>query len=346
MGSQPLRQATGVRPRTLDRLQVLLGGYEATQLIYVIVELGIPDLLAEGPRTAEELARETDTHADSLRRVLRAVASLGVLSAEEDGRFGLNSVGERLREDVPGSLRALALSYGRRWRWEAWAHLTDSVRTGRTAFEHAHGKDIYGFLAEDSGAASDFNEHMAVLAEERGRALADAYDFSGVRKLVDVGGGQGSLVEALLLAYPDLEAVVYDAPAAVRQAQRRLWAAGLADRVSFESGNFFAFVPVGADAYVLSNVLHDWDDDDATAILRSCRAAIGESGRLLVLQDIAPPDGERSPVNVFDISLLVLTGGRERTLDQYRELLSAADFRLERVAGTAVGTSLLVAAPR
>src|SRR5581483_3743131 len=135
--------------------------------------------------------------------------------------------------------------------------------------------------------------------------------FSGVRKLVDVGGGQGSLVEALLLAYPDLEAVVYDAPAAVRQAQRRLWDAG-----------------------------------DATAILRSCRAAIGESGRLLVLQDIAPPDGERSPVNVFDISLLVLTGGRERTLDQYRELLSAADFRLERVAGTAVGTSLLVAAPR
>jgi 2-polyprenyl-3-methyl-5-hydroxy-6-metoxy-1,4-benzoquinol methylase len=345
MGSEPLRRTTPSRARTFDRLQVLLGGYEITQLLYVLAELRIPDLLAAGPLTSEELALATTTEPDALRRVLRATASVGVLKEEDGGRFAITDLGGRLREDAPGSLRPLALSYGQPWRWLAWSHLLDAVRDGATAFEHAHGVPLYRFLAEDPGAAADFNSHMAALAEERGRALAGAYDFSRARRVVDVGGGRGALAETLLREYDSLSAVVVDSPAAVHEGQQRLRAAGLADRVTFTAGNFFDAVPAEGDVYVLSNVLHDWQDEEALAILRSCRAAMTRSARLLVLQDLAPPHGERSVVNVFDISLLVLTGGRERTLDAYRELLSTARFSLQQVVETVVGTSLLVAAP-
>jgi hypothetical protein len=324
---------------------VLLGGYEVTQLLYVLAELGIPDLLAGGALGVEELAAQTKAHPASLRRVLRAHASLGVLAEDEDERFALTALGERLRAHVPGSLQPLALAYGIRWRWDAWGHLIESVRTGETAFEHAHGVPLYRFLAEHHDAASDFNSHMAVLAEERGQAIAEAYDFSNTRRLVDVGGGQGALVESILSANEHVEAVVFDAPGAVVEAQRRLELAGLSQRVTFESGDFFVSVPGGGDLYTLSNVVHDWDDREAVAILRNCREAMTGRALLLIVQDLVPPGNERSRVNVFDISLLVLTGGHERTLDEYRKLLAAADLSLQRVVDTATGTSVLEAAP-
>lgn len=345
MGREPLHLTPQARPRTFDRLHVLLGGYEITQLLYVLAELRIPDLLAGGALTADELALETGVDRDALGRVLRATASVGVLAEEDGGRFAVTALGDRLREDAPGSLRPLALSYGQQWRWLAWGHLLDSVRDGTTAFDHAHGEPIYRYLAEHPGAAADFDNHMASLAERRGQALAAAYDFSEARRVVDVGGGRGALVETLLREYEGLTAVVVDSQAAVHEGQQRLHAAGLADRVTFTAGDFFVSVPAGGDLYVLSNVLHDWQDDDALAILRSCREAMSPSARLLVLQDLAPPHGERSPVNVFDISLLVLTGGRERTLEEYRELLSTAGFRLREVVDTVAETSLLVALP-
>ena len=344
---QRLRLAPrALRRPTFDRLRLLLGGYEITQLLYVIAELRIADLLAEGSLTANELALETGTHAASLRRVLRGVTGLGVLTENEHGRFALTSLSQRLREDVPGSLLPLALSYGRRWRWDAWGHLIDSVRTGETAFEHAHGLALYPFLAEHRDAAADFNGHMALLAEEHGRAVASVYDFSKTRLLVDVGGGEGALVESILQTYDDVQAIVFDSPVAVLQAQRRLSEAGLAGRATFEAGDFFTSIPAGGDTYTLTNVVHDWDDEHAVAILRACRRAMTNTARLLVIQNLASTDSERSPVNVFDISLLVLSGGRERTLDEYKELLAAGGLSLERVVAPSSGPSILEARPR
>jgi O-methyltransferase domain/Dimerisation domain len=338
--------ASHARQASFDRLRVLLGGYEVTQLLYVLAELRIPDRLADGRLSADELADATSTDPGSLRRVLRALARFGVLVEDESGRFALTSLGGRLREDVPGSLRPLAVSYGRPWRWEAWGRLVESVRTGETAVERAHGVDLYRFLAEHPDAEHDFNDHMNLLAEERGRSVASAYDFSGVRLLVDVGGGQGGFVGSILRAYEGLEAIVFDVPGAVREAEQRLPGAGLAGRVRFEAGDFFVSVPAGGDAYMLSNVVHDWDDEQAVAIVRSCREAMLESARLLIVQELVPIGPERAAVNVSDISLLVLSGGRERTLDEYRELLRAAGFSLEQVVETTVGTSVLEAVPR
>jgi O-methyltransferase domain len=185
---------------------------------------------------------------------------------------------------------------------------------------------------------------MALLAEERGRAVASSHDFSTTRLLVDVGGGQGAFVESILRVHNGVKAVVYDAPVAVRDAERRLAEAGLLERVRFEAGDFFTSVPDDGDTYTLNNVLHDWEDEQAISILHSCREAMGYRSRLLVVQDLAPTGPERSPVNVLDISLLVLTGGRERTLDEYRELLAAAGLTLERVIETSARASILEAA--
>ena len=345
MDGARVTRSTETRPRALDRLSTLLGGYEVTQLLYVLAELRIPDLLAElGPSSAAELAERTGTHPSMLERVLRALVSLRVLGQEEDGRFALNSVSERLREDVPGSLRAVAVCYGRSWRWEAWGHLLESVRTGTTAFEHAHGVGIYEFLRDHPDAALDYNAHMAALAAERSRAVLNAYDFSDTRVLVDVGGGHGVFAETIVDAYPGLTAIVYDSPTTVAQGQRRLQATRTDGRIAFQGGDFFASVPTGGDTYTICNVLDDWQDEDAVAILRSCRQAMEDSARLLVIQDPLPTD-ERSPVAIFDISMMVLTGGRERTLEEYEALLDAAGFSLRRVVATETETCVLESVP-
>lgn len=332
--------------RRFDRLTPMLGGYELTQMLYVFAELGIPDLLAGAPRTAEELAGEAGAHAPSLHRLLRALSSVRVVARDEAGRFVLTRTGARLRADVEGSLRPIALAYGQRWWWEAWGGLLAAVRTGETAFEHVHGRPLYDFLEDDPAASAAFGGLMTARSAADFEAVADAFDFSKAGSILDVGGGRGALLEAILARYPGLRATLFETPATIEQARRELARGKDPARVDLVGGDFFDAVPEGFAVYTLMNVLHNWDDDPAVRILRAIRAAIPAHGVLLVIQHvIGDDDAPSQAAKLLDVALLVSSGGRQRTEAEYGALLGRAGFVLDRVLPTASGISVIEARP-
>ena len=316
----------------LQELQQLLGGYRVSQALFVAAKLGIADLLADGPRGSDELARATGTHADALHRVLRFLAGVGLFREVAPGRFALTALGAGLRADVPGSVRPIALWLSSEATWQSWGQLLHSVRTGQTAFAHVHGMELFDYLAAHPDAAAVFNAAMTGNTAQSGTAITAAYDFSGIRRLVDVGGGHGLQLATVLRAYPALRGVLFDRPEVVAGAAAVLEEAGVADRCEIVGGDFFAAVPPGGDAYLLRHIIHDWDDARAAAILANCRRALEGPGRLLVVEPrIAPDHREALPVLHLDLQMLVNTGGRERTDEEYRALFAAAGFRLTAV---------------
>lgn len=326
-------------------LDALLFGYRLTQLVHVAAKLGVADHLAEGPRTAAELAAKVGADAGALHRVLRALASLGIFTQDAGGAFGLTEEGERLRSDVPGSMRLPAITYGEPWWWQAWGGLFETVRTGRTAFDAVHGVDLFGYLAADERAAGLFNGIMHVMTTEQAAAVAAGYDFSSTRRLLDIGGGHGALAAAILRKNPQATAVLFDRPPVVEGAGPRLRELGVADRCSLVGGDFFVSVPEGADTITLKDIIHDWDDERALAILRNVRRAMAPDARLLLVERLIPPGNAPSPGKLVDITMLVLTGGRERTEDEYRALLRDAGFTTERVVSVGGETSVIEARP-
>ena len=329
----------------VETMHGLIAGSQVSQAIHVVASLGLADLLADGPRDSDELAARTDTHAPSLYRLLRALAAIGVLHEDDDRRFSLTPRGELLRSDVPGSLRGWAVNIGRPYIREAWSALEHSIRTGENAFEHVHGTDVWSYRAERPEESAIFDSAMQSLTGGANRALIDAYDFGRFRTIVDVGGGNGTLLAALLAHYPDLRGVVFDQEHVVANAQTVLAKAGVADRCELVAGSFFEKVPSGGDAYTLKSIIHDWDDEQSTAILQVVRGAMGIDGTLLLIERILGPPNEDWRTKFTDLNMLVNPGGRERTLEEWETLLQQAGYSLVDITPTASGLAVIAATP-
>ncbi|MGE0816311.1 MAG: methyltransferase [Vicinamibacterales bacterium] len=326
--------------RPADEMARLLGGFRVTQLLYVAATFGLADALARGPKDVDTLAREVGAHPGALYRVLRALASHGVFLETDSGRFASTPLSDVLRADVPGSLRPMALSYGQPWWWIPFGRLVDAVRTGEAAFDRVHGEPFFAFLAHEPGAAAIFNANMAAMTEGEADAIVAAYPFDRADAVIDVGGGDGTLVSALLARWPHLRVSLLDRESALAGARAR----GLAGpRCTLIQGDFTRFVPGGHDHYLLKDVLHDWNDDQALAILRQCRTAMTGGARLLVVERLMPAGSAPPSVTHVDVTMLVLTGGQERTLEDYASLLDRAGLELLRCIDTRADQSILEA---
>jgi hypothetical protein len=329
-------------------LRSLITGYEASQVVHAATRLGVVDLLAAGPRTAENLAEALGVNAGALQRLLRAMAALGLLAHLDGSRFALTGTGARLRAGVPGSLRAVALLSGER-SYRAWGGLLHSVRTGETAFRHVFGTGTFEYMAAHPEVAGFYDEAMAASAAERASAVVAAYDFSGGGTVVDVGGGHGVLIAAILSANPGLRGILLERESVTGGARQRIEAAGLGSRCDVVAGDFFQSVPAGGGLYLLSHIVHNWDDERSRTILSSCRAAMSPGAKLLILEQVLPERFDPSPAAVrasmADLHMLAITGGQERTAEEYRRLLAAAGFAMTGVRGTAVAESLVEGVP-
>ncbi|HEV8390659.1 MAG TPA: methyltransferase [Dongiaceae bacterium] len=321
-------------------------GFRATQMIHVAAKLGLADRLAAGPRSAGDLAAAVGAEPQALHRLLRALAGIGIFAEDEAGDFMLTPQAELLRSDVQGSLRDMALLYGEDWLWQTYGAMMHSVRTGAPAFVKTHGQPLYGYLHEHPRAAAQFNAAMGSFSNHETAAILEAYDFATARNVVDIGGGHGALLAALLRAHPHLAGILFDLPSVVAGAMQVLGETGIAERARCVAGDFFDEAPGGADLYVMKSVLHNWEDGDAARILSTCRAAMKPGARLLVIERVVPVGNAPAEAKLFDINMMVVAGGRERTEIEYRLLFEEAGLALERAAATRSPLSLLVATVR
>ncbi len=306
--------------------------------IYVVAHLGIADILAVGPKPIEQIAEERGAHAPYLYRVMRALASVGIFVEQDDRVFALTPLAECLRT---GAMRSIALFLLSDWHDQAWERLADCVKTGEIPFEQAHGMPCFEWLEQHPEAARVFHEANAVKAAGSHSAIIEAYDFSEIGTLTDVGGGYGALLMRILEANPHMKGVVADRPPTLAAARRAIREGGLEDRCSVVECDFFKEVPPGSDAYLLSHILHDWDDERCRVILQNCRKAMGPDGRLLVVEMVVPPGNTFSIAKLLDIEVLVMGGGRERTADEFRGLLEGSGFHLKRILPTGESISVL-----
>jgi hypothetical protein len=326
----------------------LLRGALVTQLIHVAARLRIADLLQAGPKSADDLAATVGVDAQALHRILRALAGLGIFAETDAGRFALTPLADPLRSDAPASLRGSAVLYGEPWWWQACGDLLYSVRTGQPAFDHVHGQPLFAYLDATADAAATFNDHQTSMTRQDAAAVVDAYDFTGCSTVVDVGGGHGALAAAILKGSPQTTVVLFDRPAVVEGATRRLRAEGVAERCSCVGGDFFESVPAGADTYVLKDIIHDWDDERAASILRQCRRGMTNSAatpRLLLVEKVIPPGNAPFAGKMTDITMLLVAGGRERTAEEYHALLAEAGFAVRRIVPTRSPASVIEAVP-
>jgi hypothetical protein len=319
-----------------DQLAYLLSGYWQTQTIYVAAKLDIAELLKDGPRTAQELAQATGTNPRALYRLLRALASLGIF-AEDEGGFVLTPLAECLLDP---SMEALATVRGE-FQHRAWGELLYSVQSGKSAFEKLYGKPIFDYLCDHSETGKLFDLAMTGVHGRETEAMLEAYEFAGIGRLADIGGGNGSVITAILRRYPAIQGILFDLAGVVKRANANIEAAGLEGRCQVMAGNFFEAVPAGADAYLMRHIIHDWDDDKSLTILRNCRQAMGQGGKLLVVEGVVPPGNEPSVSKFFDLAMMVLPGGMERTEDEYRQLFEAAGFWPTRIVPTRTWVSVI-----
>ena len=327
-----------------EQLSRMLSGYWISQSLYVAAKLGLADLVKSGPRSVDDLAKATGTHAPSLYRLLRALASVGVFAEEHDRRFVSTPLAECLRSDQPGSQRALAIMMGEE-HFACYGRLIDSVKTGETAFDKIYGVGVFEFLSAHPEQGRTFDEAMVGVHGEETAAMLAAYDFAGIGTLADVGGGNGSLLIATLQKYPKLHGMLVDLPNVVARAKANFEAAGLQDRCRVVSGNFFQAVPGGADAYLMRHIIHDWDDQKASQILLQVHRALAGRGKLLLVEGVVKPGNEPSFTKLLDLTMLVIPGGKERSEEEYRVLLAGAGFRLARIVPTQSEISVIEAVP-
>jgi hypothetical protein len=313
--------------------------------LYTAASLGLADHLAAGPKSAAELAAVTGTHAPTLHRLMRTLAGLGILSEQQEQRFALTTLGEALKTGAPGCARSTLLAFGGQAFWRSWEGMLHSVQTGETGFEKMHGVPVFDYLAQHPEQAAHFSEAMVGFHGAEPPAVAAAYDFSGFRTVVDVGGATGNMLAAVLSRHAGPRGVLFDRPHVVRDALPLLKAHGVESRVAIEEGNFFEAVPAGGDAYVLSHVIHDWNEDQCLTILGHCREAIKPDGRLLIVETVLPTGDTPHQGKVQDMVMLVVPGGQERTEAEYVTLLEKARFRLNRVVPTDSVVSVVEAVP-
>ena len=320
-------------PPPIAMLQ-LISGFWISRGIYLTAKLSLADLVKDGAKTADDLAAATETHAPSLFRVLRALASVGIFTQDEQDRFGDTPLLQTLRSGVPGSLRSFAMTELGEEHYPAWGDFLHSVRTGGIAFDHAFGTDIWKFFAQHPDNAKIFNDAMSGLTTQANEALHAAYDFAGINTLVDIGGGHGSLVSAILRRNPDMRGILFDSPQVIEGARPVIQSSDVAGRCEPVGGNFFESVPAGADAHIMKWIIHDWNDDQAVAILENCHRALAEGGKLILVEAVVPAGNEPHFSKFIDLNMLVMTGGRERTAAEFRDLYQRAGFRLTRIVPT------------
>jgi hypothetical protein len=343
----------GSLQRTLQPPFAVLSGYIASsfltcRVVCVVAELGVADHLAHGPKHCDELAPLVGADPDALARVLRAAASVGLFEETEPRTFKTNALGQYLETEREGSMRAWARYVGAPWNQEIWSHFLESVRTGKDLYTVQHGQRFFEHFAEHPEQGAVFNAGMTGLSALSDVPIAAAFPFGKVNRVVDVAGGLGGQLAAILERHPKVEGVLFDQASVVNDAAAvwRRERSELVPRTTFEAGDFFGGVPAGADAYLLKSIIHDWDDAEAVRILRRCRDALSPTGRVLVAEMIIPAGNSAHFGKLLDVAMLALTGGRERTIQEYGKLFAGAGLELERVVATASPYSVLVAAKR
>lgn len=308
----------------------MLFGFALSRSISVAAQYGIADHLKDGPQSAEALAAATGLHARSLYRMLRALAGAGIFAEDNEKRFSLTPLGDLLRSDAPESLRSFAAFIANDVGFQTWANLPHSLQTGERAFDHTHGAFYFDWLVQHPEHGKIFNDAMTSMSLGSGQAVVAGYDFTGIGKLVDVGGGHGQLLAAILQKYPMMQGVLYDAPQVVSQAGPVLEAAGVADRCEVIGGDFFQSVPAGGDAYIMKHIVHDWSDDECVTFLSHCREGMNPGGKMLVAEMILPPANVPAASKLLDLEMLLFMTGCERTESEYQSLLERAGFTFTR----------------
>jgi hypothetical protein len=320
----------------------MASGYWTSQAIYVAAKLGVADLLNDGPQSCVTLATATGADAPSLFRLMRALASVGVFSHVHRDCFALSPLAECLRSDVPGTLRAMVMTIGE-IHYHACGNLLHSVQTGSPAFNNVFGTSLFDYLQQDACAADTFNQGMTNLSSMLAYAVLMAYDFTGISSILDIGGGEGKLLQTILEVNPEMEGAVFDLPTTIETTTQKLNNNTGVGRCSYIAGDFFESVPPGADAYLLCQVVHDWDDDRAVTILKNCRKAMGKNKRILLVEMVVPETNIDSFSKLLDLNMLVMTGGRERTKAEFRTLLAASGFMLTKIVPTMAPQSVIEA---
>lgn len=330
-------------PAHAEMLQLLTGGHIAGA-ISCLAQLGIPDLVEGGPKSAEELAKQIGAQPQALYRLMRATACVGVLREGLDGRFSETPMSAVLRSNGNPSLRAFAIMGGREWHGRGWSQLEYCVRTGKQALDQIYGEHIFKYFEEHPEEAQIFNDAMTDLSTIDGPAVAAAYSFDQINSIVDVGGGHGLLLATILKQNPNMKGILYDVPHVVEGAKDGPLKPVM-ERCTIASGDMFLSVPAGADAYIMKHIIHDWPDDLCIKILKACRKGVNAGGKLLVVDCVIQPGNDFSPGKFLDLQMLIFPGGCERTEKQFRELLSAAGWQLSRVIPTAAPESIVEGIP-
>jgi SAM-dependent methyltransferase len=329
---------------SFSQMYQLANGFKVTQAIYVAARLGIADLVGPAPQRTEDLASATKTDGPSLRRLLQFLASLGILAEDNAGNCGHTPLSETLRRDHPHSIRGLVIMCGSEFMWRPWGQLCEAIATGQPAFDRIYGASLFDYLGTHPADGEIFDAAMSATSPIVSGIVVAAYDFSGFQCIVDVGGGQGALLHGILLANPKLRGVLTDRPAVVAGV-KALRAEPIADRCDVVGGDFFESVPSGADGYILSFVVHDWNDGEAAKILRNCRRAIRPDGKLLLIERVLKPANQFDDGKLADLNMLVMLGGRERNEADFRALLHEAGFATTRIIPTAGPMSIIESQP-
>jgi O-methyltransferase domain/Dimerisation domain len=317
-------------------IMTLINGFQITQAIRVASVLGVADHLKGGARSSAELATLTQSNPDALYRLLRALAAVGVFREEQDKAFSLTPMGDCLRTDSATPAGGWVEHVANENLWQAWGHLLHSVRTGENAFKDVHGMDVWQYRAKHPEVGAIFDRAMTHVSRGGTEVVLSAYDFSGFSHIVDVGGGHGALLAAILNAYPQAHGTLFDQPQVVSGARGNLQQRKVADRCDIVGGSFFEAVPQGGDIYLMRYVIHDWEDDEAIRIMKTCRRAMREAAKLLLVERIVAPPNEQPATKFSDLNMLVAPRGRERTRDEFADLFANSGFELTRVvpAGT------------
>ena len=340
----PLLTAAG-SPTEPPPLFQLASGYWVSQAIYVAAKLGIADVLKDGAKSSSELALATGADGNSISRLMRALCGVGVFRMNGNGTFAIKDLGKPLQSGIPGSLRAMVITLGE-VHYAAWAHLLESIKTGAAAFPQAFGAKMFDYLGREREAGNTFNRAMTDYSALSSCAVLLSYDFSRIRSIVDVGGGCGKLLTSILHMYPSMRGTLFDMCSVIAVAQESLKSHPCWDRCKLVSGSFFEGLPCDFDAYLLSGVIHDWDDECAIRILENCRCSMGQGAKVLLVEFVVPAGAENSFSTLLDLNMLVMNGGRERTEIEYQKLFDAAGLRMTRIIPTMSPLCVLEAIPK
>ncbi len=325
----PEQHATKEMPQEI--LWRMTSGCLLSQSIHVVTQLDIPGLLKDGPKSSDELAQATKTHAPSLYRLLRALAGAGIFIEDEQKQFALTPLGELLRRDVPGSMAAAGLLFGSTLQWPALGELLYSIQTGQPAFDHHFGMSLWEYYMKHPEEHELFQYAMSSFSAAETHAILQAYDFSTFQTVVDIAGGHGQLLTTILHTYPEIHGTLLELPEVARQAEGVFKAAGIAQRCEVVNGDMFVSIPAGRDAYIMKTVIHDWQDEQALALLKQCENAMPAHAKLLLISEVIAPANVPDPSKFMDLNMLVSFGGCERTAAQFKTLLDAANLKLKRI---------------